>query len=231
MLKLYSTNLIGYDQTGRSEFSLYGQDTLALYQSNLTSKGDDWYYKYNRVFYDRNSNGHRSVEASSLSSGYILFLGCSITVGSSVPLEETFPYKVSQSLDKDYYNLAVEGAGYDLVAHNLVSWFKTQPKPSLVVIRWPEMYRTFRRVGNDVFPYGPWATVDLGVRQDWKNYEKVISTDYFAHYNRIIKDMASLVSVPIVEVGHTDIVDYGRDLKHPGIQSHTLMAENVLKQI
>lgn len=229
MLRLYSTNLIGYEDTGKQEFLPYGCDTEQLYLQN-SKKDADWYYNSHRVFYDRNSNGHRSKEISQLNEDYILFLGCSITVGSSVELEHTFPYLVSKALNKDYYNLAVEGAGYDLVAHNLVNWVKIS-KPSLIVINWPETHRTFRIDDTNVIPYGPWHTTHLGKSNDWRNYENVITTDYFTHYSNIIKDMVGLLSIPVVTLQESSLVDYGRDLKHPGINSHRLMCENLLTQI
>ncbi len=239
MLKLYSEKLIGYCETGLSEFGRYGQDTKQVFVANLKSQSADWIYRTKRVFYNRNSFGHRSKEIKNLDKDFILFLGCSITVGSAVQLEETFPYLVSKQLDIDYYNLAVEGAGYDLISFNLGSWFKhIQIKPKTVVIKWPQTVRTFRQHNNDgVVPLGPWTCKsDIGDRitsEEWKNFESIITTDYFDHYSRIIKHsiipLLESQNIKIVEVDDIDFVDYGRDLKHPGTETHDLFFRNILK--
>lgn len=238
MLKLYNEKLIGYCETGSSEFGLYGQDTKQVFVANLKSQPSDWIYRTKRVFYHRNSFGHRSKEITELEKDFVLFLGCSITVGSAVKLEETFPYLVSKKLNIDYYNLAVEGAGYDLISFNLGSWFKhIQFKPKAVIIKWPQTVRTFRQHNNDVVPLGPWTCKsDIGDRitsQEWKNFESVIATDYFDHYSTIIKNtvipLLKSQNIKVIEVENIDPVDYGRDLKHPGSETHDLFSRNILK--
>lgn len=237
MLKIYNNNLIGYCETGVSEFGLYGQDTEKVFKSLLNSQPSDWKYRTEKVFYNRNSCGHRSKEISELDSKYILFLGCSITVGSSVALEETFPYIVSNTLGIDYYNLAVEGAGYDLIAHNVSEWIKLNPKPYAVVIKWPQESRSFRIRNSDVIPLGPWnCKEDIGnaiTKDEWRSFESIITTDYFEHYSKIIRNaVVSLLEsqgIKIIEVSETETIDVGRDLKHPGTASHSLLASSILK--
>lgn len=238
MLKLYNEKLVGYCETGISEFGLYGQDTKQVFVSNIKSQPEDWIYRTKRVFYNRNSYGHRSKETTNLDNEFILFLGCSITVGSAVALEETFPYLVSQKLGIDYYNLAVEGSGYDLVSFNLGSWFKhIQLKPKAIVIKWPQTVRTFRTYQNSIISIGPWTCKsDIGDRiseQDWRNFESVITTDYFDHYSKIIKNTVTPLlesqNIKVIEVENIDPVDYGRDLKHPGTETHDLFSRNILK--
>ena len=240
MLKLYNNKLIGYCETGVSEFGLYGQDTSNVFNSNIKSQSSSWKYHTTTVFYNRNSTGHRSKEIKDLSSEYFLFIGCSITVGSAVALEETFPYIVAKHANKDYYNLAVEGAGYDMIAYNLSNWFKqTNIKPRAVIIKWPELYRTFRIHNNTVIPIGPWTCksdiVDTISSDDWKNFECVITTDYLDHYSSILRNtiisMLEFQNIKVVEVDAVDPVDYGRDLKHPGTKTHKLFSLNILKSL
>jgi hypothetical protein len=238
LLKLYNEKLVGYCESGVSEFGLYGQDTEQVFVGNLKSQSQDWIYRTKRVLYDRNSYGHRSKEIENLDKDFILFLGCSITVGSAVSLKETFPYLVSQQLGIDYYNLAVEGAGYDLVSFNLSSWFKhIKLKPQAVIIKWPQIVRTFRAYQDKIVPIGPWSCKsDIGDRiseQDWRNFNSVIDTDYFDHYSKIIRDtivsMLEYQNIRVIEVDNTNQIDYGRDLKHPGTKTHELFFRNILK--
>jgi hypothetical protein len=237
LLKLYNEKLVGYCETGMSEFGLYGQDTKQVFVSNLQSQSQDWIYRTKTVLYNRNSYGHRSKEITELDKDFILFLGCSITVGSAVALEETFPYLVSQKLGIDHYNLAVEGSGYDLISFNLSKWFThIKLKPQAIVIKWPQTVRTFREYQDKVIPIGPWTCKsDIGDRiskQDWRNFNSVINTDYFDHYSKIIRDtivsMLEYQNTRVIEVDNIDQIDYGRDLKHPGTETHKLFFQNIL---
>jgi hypothetical protein len=240
MLKLYNNKLIGYCETGVAEFGLYGRDTKLVFDSNAKTQPSSWEYNTKKVFYNRNSIGHRSKEIDKLADDYFLFLGCSITVGSAVALEETFPYIVAKRSNKDYYNLAVEGAGIDMIAYNLTSWLiHVNKKPKVAIIKWPELHRTFRIHGTDVVPIGPWhCKEDIGksiTEAEWKYFEAAISTDYFDHYSSLIKNtMLSLLksySIQTIEVPDVETVDVGRDLKHPGTQTHSLLASSILNSL
>lgn len=240
MLKVYSGNLIGYNQTGISEFGLYGQDTKQVFDINIKSQPENWIYRTKQVFYNRNSKGHRSKEIELLEKDFILFLGCSNTVGSAVALEETFPFIVSKKLNMDYYNLAVEGGGYDLVAHNTFNWFNNiKLIPSMIIIKWPEIARTFRQDNDDIEPLGPWSGIedipDIDTQEHWKSYKYVANTDYFYHYSNIIRNtlitLLKFQNIKVIEVEETDWLDYGRDCKHPGIETNALWAESILKNL
>jgi len=234
MLKLYDNNLIGYFKTGTVEFGDFGFDTEDLYQRNLKVVDSNWLYRSTRVEYSRNSCGHRSKEFDQLDKDFYLFVGCSLTVGSAVPLENTYPYIVSKNNNVDYYNLAVEGAGVDLVSYNLSKWFlNIKKKPKRIIIQWPELARTFRGLGDEIIPLGPWSDNTLKnikeLKQEVENFNSVSCTDYFFHYANIIKDAvrAMCYDTELVEINNFEIIDVGRDLKHPGIESHLKIAKSL----
>jgi len=85
---------------------------------------------------DFNSRGHRSKEIEELNlHNYILFAGDNIAVGWDKPVEETYPYLVSQKLKTDYYNLAIFNGGVESIKFNLLTWFhKVSKKPKAVII-------------------------------------------------------------------------------------------------
>jgi hypothetical protein len=239
LLKLYHDTLIGYQQLGVTEFGLYGQDTQEIYESNLCSQSPDWIYRNKSVSYNRNSFGHRSKEIDMLDQDFVLFLGCSITVGSAVALEDTFAHIVSKELKIDYYNLAVEGSGPDLILFNLVNWMRHVKKtPKAVILQWPEIFRTFRQEGDNIVPLGPWGyrknIKEHRFNQHWDDYEKLIMTDHFTHlYTSARAEILALLKsydVPIFEINQIPFDDYGRDLKHPGIKSHQVIADQVLSE-
>lgn len=233
MLKRYPNGLIGYDSVGETEFGLYGSDSEFEYHKNYINAPDDWYYSKNQVTYIRNSNGHRSVEIDDLPDDFILTIGCSKTVGSAVELERTYPYLLSKHLCMAYYNLAVEASGLDLLSYNLSTFLKIRI-PKLVVIQYPESFRTFRELGSNILPIGPWSVsskvLPINVLGDFK---LVVGTDYMLHYNQIIRHniqtMLELLNIKTIEV-EVPIKDYGRDLQHPGIESHRTAFEHIINE-
>jgi hypothetical protein len=119
----------------------------------------------------------------------------------------------------------------------LSNWFKqTNIKPRAVIIKWPELYRTFRIHNNTVIPIGPWnCKADIGsavTTEEWTGFEVVSSTDYFKHYSSIIKDtVESLITshgITVINVPDLLTMDLGRDLKHPGTETHKALASSIL---
>jgi len=82
-----------------------------------------------------NSNGHRCKEISEINfQNYILFAGDNGSLGLDKPIEETFPYLISQRVKSDYYNISVFNGGVDALRYNLISWFHNYKKPKAVII-------------------------------------------------------------------------------------------------
>jgi len=224
----------------RAIFSRVGSDSEANFKKNLATQPADWIYRDKEVSYIRNSYGHRSVEPNRLADGYILFVGCSITEGIALALEDTYAYKVSQDLGIPYYNLALNGFGPDLVAQNLSAWFnEIKISPSAVVIQWPQAHRKFEKNNkNEIVPIGPWGdktdNTDYITSDMWKEYEKVASTSYMEHYFDVLRTVTvnylEAKHLKIVEIMPNDIptVDIARDLTHPGMESHQKLTWLVL---
>jgi len=218
MLFKYDNGLIGTKNF--TNFTISGSDSYESYQKNLKLMDDDWYYRHNPVTYCRNTTGHRSVELSELDSDFILFTGCSITVGSSVELEKTYPYLVSKELNMPYYNLAVEGSGADLLAYNLTTFLKHKT-PKYIVVQWPELCRTYKETVDTIIVQGPWTNDS--------EYQRLLVSGYVEHYSNVLKNVIRN-TIPIIEV-ETVTIDYGRDLKHPGINSHYQMSVSILSKL
>ncbi len=231
MLKLYDNNLIGYYKTGVSEFGDFGFDTKEWYDINFKSQSKNWKYLNDTVTYNRNSTGHRSNEFNS-TEPYLLFAGCSLTVGSAVKLEETYPYLVAKKYNINYYNLAVEGAGIDLVCYNIATWLDRNPKPVKIIVQWPEVCRSFRVKNKDVIPFGLWSDTTLKnnkeLKKDLDNFNSVVHTDYFNHFGDMLKlttrNLCKTANIELIEIDKFLSIDYGRDLKHPGTNSHSALA-------
>lgn len=119
-----------------------------------------------------------------------------------------------------YYNLAVPGSGIDLLAYNLTTFLKLK-KPKYIVVQWPELARTYREHNSNVMVYGNWSTDYL--------FRDMLKTDAFEHFGDLLKTIIRN-TIDVIEID-VECVDYGRDLKHPGINSHYSAAESILSRL
>lgn len=86
--------------------------------------------------FNYNDLGHRCKNLTDINlQNYILFAGDGATVAGELPLEQTFPYLISQKLKIHYYNLAINYGGLEVSLYNLISWFSNvKQKPKALVI-------------------------------------------------------------------------------------------------
>lgn len=125
-------------------------DDEELFNKNLTTKPQDWFYRNNPITYKMNSLGFRCQELSDIDlNDYILFLGDSHTEGLGLHLEHTYPYKVSKKLNKSYFNLGIGGTGADVMFCNLITWLHTFPHPKYIVLFYTENTRTLVKPQED----------------------------------------------------------------------------------
>jgi hypothetical protein len=82
-----------------------------------------------KIDYNFNSHGYRCNE---ISNQEILVLGCSQTEGHGLPLELTWPYLLSQKINKDYVNLAKGGDGAQAQITKAFQFFKEFYKPKYI---------------------------------------------------------------------------------------------------
>ena len=248
LVQLYNNAIYGSGYTD-PEFSLIGADSKSLFEKNLETQPADWEYRTKRVFYNRNSLGHRCKELDDLDSDFILFIGCSLTEGVGVALEDSFTYKLSQQLGLDYYNLGLAGSGADLLCENLSKWFSSIKKiPKLVVIQWPAPNRHYQRFDEGLTPVGAWIAVRNGMVSDEVKKEtkydfvndKVINefvsacdAGYFEHFSNVLRtttlNFLDCMKIKYIEFFDEDFpkLDVGRDLIHPGTVSNDQLARKL----
>ena len=241
LVKLYNNKIYGSGYTD-PEFSLIGADSKNHFDEHLKTQPSDWEYRTKRVLYNRNSLGHRCKELDNIDDNFILFIGCSLTEGVGVCLEDTYTYKLAQELGMDYYNLGLAGSGADLLCENLSNWFINVKKiPKLVVIQWPAPNRHYQRFPEGLTPVGAWIDVRNSIvpedvkkatKYDFVN-DKIISdfvsacdAGYFEHFSNVLRtttiNFLKCLGVKYVEFSDEDFpkIDVGRDLIHPGTQSN-----------
>ena len=87
-----------------------------------------------------NSLGHRCKEIKEVLGEdlqfqrYFLVLGDNACLHMHKPLEETWPYLLSKTINHQYYNLAVSDTGLEGVKYNLFNWLHQYSKPKMIFI-------------------------------------------------------------------------------------------------
>lgn len=217
-IKFYNNIIYGVDESNLY-FRELGSDSESVFLENLKTQPEDWIYRNKKIYYERNSLGHRCKDINRLEKDFILFLGCSITEGVALALEDTYSFVLAKQLDIDYYNLGIGGSGIDLLSLNLSLWFsKIKKIPKLIVIQWPEVYRRFEVEGDDILLLGSWTKS--------KNFNNEILGNSFDHYYYVLKNI-TISQIESLGIQYVDFdireikyLDHARDLKHPGIKSN-----------
>jgi hypothetical protein len=246
----FNNNFIGYKETQRYEL-FSGSDNKELYEKNLKTKPDDWYYRTNTLDYKRNSLGHRCNEIADIDlENYILTVGCSHTEGIGLEVEETYTHQLSKKFKCDYYNMGMAGTGIDTMMHNLTVWFATVKKqPKLVVMQFPDVARfniiqieqEATNIDIENANISPWAINTPGLTRSQKHFIALgESINYFKSKVTFARALSkALIQVPIIEV-HVWLphelphqlffkgVDEARD-GHRGIMSNYILAGDISK--
>lgn len=217
-IKFYNNTIYGVDESNLY-FRELGSDSESVFLENLKTQPENWIYRNKKICYERNKLGHRCKDIDDLEKDFILFLGCSITEGVALTLEDTYSFVLAKQLDIDYYNLGIGGSGIDLLSLNLSLWFsKIKKIPKLIVIQWPEVHRRFELEDSDILLLGPWSKN--------KNFNNEILGNSFNHYYNVLKTITisqiESLEIPYVDFDISEIkyLDHARDLKHPGIKSN-----------
>jgi len=215
-------------------------DTEELYEYNLKNRYNDlksngWID--NLVTYKFNSDGFRCREFTQDPS--ILFLGCSFTLGTGVPIEQIWPELVSRQLNMRCANLGVQGASSDTGFRLCQGWID-KIRPKIIVFALPPAERTELIVNGQAKSLSPaWHPHDhySTYLKDW------VTDDDNANLNQLknklaIKLLCQDRGIKYVEIdphkimsqhsGYTFPMDHARDLTHCGPIYHKNLAKMVL---
>lgn len=142
---------------------------------NYVSKGN--LYKPESFGYTFNSQGFRCDEFTNEPS--LVFIGCSITEGIGLPLEQCWAHRVASELNVPYINIGMGGAGYDAMSRALYL-MQDKIKPKVAIILLPGVWRReLIEVGEYVF----WSPVQqfnftknknqVLMNEDWVMYQSM----------------------------------------------------------
>jgi len=168
-----------------------------------------------------NSNGHRCKEVSEINfQNYILFAGDNGSLGLDKPVEQTFPYLISQKLKCDYYNLSVFNGGLDALRYNLITWFTKYKRPKAVVISCEFMNSLL--VSNSNFTEIKAADYNDEIIQDVSNVGNICG--FFAGRNILARELLKqYVICPIYQLRYKNSIqlfdsDFVTDIDYDGDQ-------------
>lgn len=135
-------------------------DTEELYKQNIKDPRYreqliEYGWDDTSVTYQFNSHGFRCEEFNlDTERDSIVFLGCSLTAGVGIPLEDTWAYKVAKTLGLRCYNLGIGGTSADGCFRLAQHWIPIL-KPKYVCMLSPAMGRMELIDGDNIFGFLP----------------------------------------------------------------------------
>lgn len=216
-------------------------DTLERFEENKRKNYDlleknKWLEK--KITYSYNSHGFRSEEFES-NNDSILFMGCSLTFGTGLPLEETYNYKIANKLKMKFFSVALGGSSND-TAFRFGYYYIPKLKPKLVVLASPEVTRLELCDNGKILQYRS----QMKIYQMDSFYKKWVLDDTNSSLNQqknilaleniCLKNNVKFVHFNAPEMFLVDSVikdDYARDLVHPGSMTHQIVSEKLLNKI
>lgn len=193
----FNNGIFGYVDKLQT-FKWCGSDHYENYKVRL-EKNPNWEFANEDIRYSLNDYGHRCRVTSEINfNNYILFLGCSHTMGVGLKLEDTFPFIVSQKLELDYYNLSMGASGPDIVFYNLIAWLNKFPRPKFIVFQHPHFLRCTLRF-KDTEDYIP-----IGINYcDEDQRDFLVQSDkinYFESQSTMIDQVLETFKIPVLRL-------------------------------
>ena len=206
--------------------------------------------------YHWNSLGLRGPEPNQNADRKILAIGNSLTLGTGVPVENSFIYNVAKELGADYINLSDNFVLTDIIepAKEIIKWYD----PNIIYLNETRFidnasFLAFHMVkeGAKVGRGEMFTLLEDGMSKTLNMFETVLQHhapnskiiwDLNLHYlnsnkspvgfNFASKNVIESLSLPVHTFTSKDIsLDLGRDGVHPGIEGHKWMTNRLVKII
>ena len=220
-----------YSHFANEELLWCPSDTEDLYRKHLETRKLDL-EKYNwlnsNFTYKFNSFGFRSEEFCK--SDNMLTLGCSHATGIGLPIEHTWAHIVSNRLGLKNFNLSIAGGSNGSsfrMAHNWIH----QLKPKIVVLmithaarleivsdHYIDLYSSAYHNDHNDKLWNQWIMNDVNLDTDVT--KNTMAIQYLCHAQNI----KLIITKFIVD---DNLIDFARDLMHPGIETNKICAEKI----
>ena len=245
-----------YKIDGGFTLDFCGSDDKELFEQNLKTQPQDWYYRTHPVKYTLNSLGYRTKEFDDIDwKESIVIFGCSIVFGTGVTDEHTIPYFLEQLSGRPVINMGVAGSSIQNALHNSIILNDSKyPTPKAVVYSFADL-RRFQLYTNNLIQHNApgWLTTqDIEgfsstdntipfnlmnvkmIRNLWKNKTIYYEASAFSQeklFNKLdTKIHCDLFDFVIVESGLT-MDQCARDLSHAGQIPNMNLAKKIYEKI
>ena len=159
-------------------------DSKELFEQNLKTQPQDWYYRTHPVKYTLNSLGYRTKEFDDIDwKESIVIFGCSYIFGTGVTDEHTIPHFLEQLSGRPVINMGIPGSSIQTALHNSIILSDSEyPTPKVVVIFLPNLYRFQIYEKHKVQNCGLWDLKTGGLNKN-KVLEKFSNTENIIPFN------------------------------------------------
>ena len=217
--------------------SFSGTDSEELFNENLVTQPDDWFYRNNSIEYKLNRHGYRTVEFDTVDwANSIVIFGCSNVFGTGVREEDTLSSQLSVLTNTPVINLGIGASSIEYSLYNSIILKEHKPLPKAVIHVYSSLGRTTYYNRKNVVHHGSW-----NVKKD--SYMDLYSTD--PTHGLVHGLMAQMISRQLFSgtkyyetsffddtVNKLNIpspiwLDQARDLSHPGRQTLGKLAEQI----
>jgi hypothetical protein len=225
-------------------------DSKKLFEKNLKTQPDDWYYRTHEVKYTLNSLGYRTKEFGDIDwKESIVIFGCSNVFGIGVTDEHTIAYFLEQLSGRPVINMGVGGSSIQTVLHNSIilndSKYLT---PKAVVNMWTDLSRYQCYMSDNVIHMGIWSTENKKsqfhtitnrihfnlmnikmIRNLWKNKTIYYEGTVFGQENLINKLETEICCERLNSLEYED--EFARDMAHPSYMTNENIAKKIYEKI
>ena len=223
-----------------------GTDTKELFEENLKTQPDDWYYRTHEVKYTLNSFGYRTKEFDDIDwKESIVIFGCSNIFGIGVADEHTIPYFLEQLSGRPVINMGMGGSSIQTALHNSIILNDSEyPTPKAVVNMLTSLTRFQCYMSDTVSHMGIWSTDNKKsqfdtvtnrihfnlmnikmIRNLWKNKTIYYEGSVFCQH-KLINTLDEKISCDDLPLDKS-----ARDLGHPGRVSNYSIAKKIYENI
>lgn len=248
---------------GHSWYSIHGfsgktvtwcpSDSEDRFNANMADRKqrarlEEFGWTRDNVSYTFNTDGFRSDEFTYEPSDSVVFLGCSLTMGTGVDLQSSWAYQVASSLGLRRYNLGVGGGSADMCFRLAHHWIP-RLRPKYVMMLTPRTGRMEIVMEKNIIPCIPNMTYlpdDVMARiSDY--YNAWLSYPANAEMNQLknvmgVQMICNNLGIPIIEIPLDTTVFIenetltqsfceGRDLMHPGKRWNDAVAKTFLDRM
>ena len=133
-------------------------DSKELFEQNLKTQPEDWYYRTHPVKYTLNSLGYRTKEFDDIDwKESIVIFGCSYVFGTGVTDEHTIPHFLEKLSGRPVINMGIGASSIQTVLHNSIILNDSKyPTPKAVVNMWTDLNRYQLYENNFAINVGTW---------------------------------------------------------------------------